>query len=97
MPFDRHEVRDGDNSAGTLLHRSASGDTDPLLRYLEEGPNGGRNHPTADHYLPLLVALGAGAGDRGRNLHDGYTYGVLSMAAYAWGNSPVLTATDPRP
>jgi hypothetical protein len=30
------------------------------------------------------VALGA-SGGKGRTLHDGYTYGVLSMAAYAWG------------
>jgi len=83
--------------ADWLTQHVESGDTDPLLRYLEEGPNGARNHPTADHYLPLLVALGAGAGHTGRILHDGYTYGVLSMAAYAWGNSPVLTATDPKP
>ena len=32
----------------------------------------------------VVVAAGAGGGP-GRLLHDGYTYGVLSMAAYAWG------------
>lgn len=45
--------------------------------------------PTADHSLPLLVALGAGTGaggiTGGKRLHDGYTYGVLSMAAFSWG------------
>lgn len=75
--------------ADWLTAHIAAGDTAPLLRYLEEGPNGPRNHPTADHYLPLLVALGAGqgvnGGEKGRILHDGFTYGVLSMAAYAWG------------
>lgn len=83
-----------------------AGETGPLLRYLTDGPEGPRNHPTADHYLPLLVALGAGQGagqevaeaDRqGRLLHNGYTYGVLSMAAYAWGGTRALTATGPRP
>ena len=59
-------------------------DVAPLLDYLAQGPSGPKNHPTADHYLPLLVALGAGGG-KGRILHDGYTYGVLSMAAYSWG------------
>ncbi|MDP2847197.1 MAG: 4,5-DOPA dioxygenase extradiol [Humidesulfovibrio sp.] len=71
--------------ADWLTARIEAGDTDPLLRYLEEGPSGPRNHPTADHFLPLLVTLGAGRDDAGRILHDGYTYGVLSMAAYAWG------------
>ncbi len=73
--------------ADWLTGRILAGDTDALLDYLEQGPQGPRNHPTADHYLPLLVALGAGMegnGGTGRLLHDGYTYGVLSMAAYAW-------------
>ncbi|OIN99822.1 MAG: dioxygenase [Desulfovibrionaceae bacterium CG1_02_65_16] len=70
--------------ADWLTANVEAGATAPLLNYLEQGPHGPRNHPTADHYLPLLVALGAGGG-KGRLLHDGYTYGVLSMAAYAWG------------
>jgi len=61
------------------------GREEPLLDYLRQGPEGRRNHPTAEHYLPLLVPLGAaGAGTKGRALHRGFTYGVLSMAAYAW-------------
>lgn len=56
--------------------------TQALLHY-ERGPHGPRNHPTPEHYLPLLVAYGAGGGS-GRRLHAGFTFGVLSMAAYAW-------------
>ncbi|MBU1041508.1 MAG: dioxygenase [Proteobacteria bacterium] len=68
-------------------------DIEALLHYLRQGPFAPRNHPTPDHYLPLLVALGAGIGEgngagtssgAGKLLHDGYTFGVLSMAAYAW-------------
>lgn len=70
--------------ADWLTRHVEAGETAPLLDYLAQGPHGPKNHPTADHYLPLLVALGAGGG-KGRRLHDGYTYGVLSMAAYAWG------------
>ena len=70
------------------VESGAPADTAALLDYLAQGPNGSKNHPTPDHYLPLLVALGAGLGPdgaaTGRILHDGYTYGVLSMAAYAW-------------
>ncbi len=56
--------------------------TQALLRY-ERAPEGLHNHPTPEHYLPLLVAYGAGGGS-GRRLHAGFTFGVLSMAAYAW-------------
>lgn len=73
----------------TRIESGAAEDTDALLDYLAQGPFGPRNHPTADHYLPLLVALGAGMAAQGnapgKRLHDGYTYGVLSMAAYSWG------------
>jgi 4,5-DOPA dioxygenase extradiol len=61
------------------------GRTEALLDYEAEGPYAGRNHPTAEHFLPLLVALGAaGAGAKGRSLHSSYTFGTLSMAAFAW-------------
>jgi len=74
--------------ADWLTRHVEAGETEPLLDYLAQGPDAKHNHPTADHYLPLLVALGAGTAEgdaKGRILHDGYTYGVLSMAAYAWG------------
>jgi 4,5-DOPA dioxygenase extradiol len=61
------------------------GREDALVAYRTEGPEGRRNHPTAEHYLPLLVPAGsAGAGGKGRVLHRAFTYGVLSMSAYAW-------------
>ncbi len=63
-----------------------AGDEAALLDYTHRAPHALRNHPTAEHLLPLFVALGAGgAGVTGRRLHHGYTYGILSMAAYAWG------------
>ncbi len=73
--------------ADWLTRNVEAGRIDPLLDYLAQGPSARRNHPSADHYLPLLTAMGAGGGGegvKGRLLHDGYTYGVLSMAAYAW-------------
>ena len=57
------------------------GDTAALSRW-RDAPHAGRAHPTAEHYVPLLVA--AGAGDAGEVLHESFTFGVLGMHAYAF-------------
>ncbi len=54
-----------------------------LLDYRQQAPHAVQNHPTDEHLLPLFVALGAGG--RGRRLHQGFTYGAFSMAAFAFG------------
>ena len=53
-----------------------------LLDYGKQGPHALTNHPTPEHFLPLLVAMGAG--DAGRTLHRAFTYGAISMTAFAW-------------
>ena len=62
-------------------------DKDRLIRYRREAPHAERAHPTEEHYLPLLVALGASsAGDATPEVIEGdMTYGVLSMESYSWG------------
>lgn len=39
-------------------------------------------HPSVEHLAPLFVSLGAGAGQPGRLIHDGYMYGNIGMACY---------------
>jgi 4,5-DOPA dioxygenase extradiol len=53
-----------------------------LAAYRTEAPFGSENHPTEDHYLPLLPAIAAGG--PARKIHAGYD-GPLDMAAYAFG------------
>ena len=44
-----------------------------------------RAHPTAEHYLPLLIAMGASdANDQLSVLEGGILHGVLSMESYGW-------------
>jgi 4,5-DOPA dioxygenase extradiol len=62
-------------------------DADRLIRYRREAPHAERAHPTEEHFLPLLVALGAStAADATPDVIEGdMTYGVLSMESYSWG------------
>lgn len=68
-----------------------AGDTAALMAYRERAPHAVRNHPSEEHFLPLLVAMGAGgvtadepSATPGRLIHSSHTYGVLAMDAYAF-------------
>ena len=62
-----------------------SGREQEVLQYDAYGPHAKWNHPSVEHFLPLFVPLGASGGEPGLKLHESFTYGVLSMAAYGWG------------
>lgn len=52
-------------------------------------------HPTPEHLLPLFVALGAGwAANRSSRLHQSWSYGSLSMSAYAFGTRLTVQQAD---
>ena len=58
-------------------------DDDALIDYRRRAPHAERAHPTEEHYLPLLVALGASrANDERTHILGGMTYGVLSMDGF---------------
>jgi len=61
-------------------------DVDALVDYRRRAPHAQRAHPTEEHYLPLLVAVGASSGeDAARLVAGGMTDGVLSMDSFAFG------------
>lgn len=60
-------------------------DLQALVEYRRRAPHAERAHPTEEHFLPLLVALGASDdSDAVTILEGGMTYGVLSMESYAF-------------
>lgn len=65
------------------------GDTEQMLEYRRFAPAADRAHPTNEHFLPLLIALGA-AGEKyqTRVLEGGITYGVLAMDSYLFDSAP---------
>lgn len=66
-------------------HAVAEGRTEDLINYRALAPYSAENHPTEDHYLPLLIALGAGGeAAEATPLHASYTYGTISMDSYAF-------------
>lgn len=67
----------------------ASGNAPALLDY-RSAPHGAEAHPSAEHFLPLIVALGAADGDTPERFSPDYTYGGLAMDAYVWRNSPTI-------
>ena len=61
-------------------------ETERLLSYRGQAPHAARAHPTEEHFLPLLVALGAASdADDVIAINGGMTYGMLSMDSFAWG------------
>ena len=69
------------------LHDAVVGGHTAALLDWERAPQAAINHPSAEHLLPIFVPLGAaGADAKGRALHRQFTYGMLSMAAFIWGD-----------
>ncbi len=62
------------------------GDSAALVDYRNQAPHARRAHPTEEHFLPLLVALGASLPtDRPQWIPGEMTHRVLSMAGCGWG------------
>lgn len=70
-----------------LADAATSGDRDRLLGAMDGAPDAAWNHPTDEHLLPLFFAFGTGNGAPGRRLHHSYTYDLLAMDAYAFGDA----------
>lgn len=63
----------------------SNGRTDDVADYRAMAPHAARNHPTEDHFLPLLVALGAGGpGAAPERVHASASYRTLAMDCYAF-------------
>jgi 4,5-DOPA dioxygenase extradiol len=61
-------------------------DVEKMFDYRRLAPHAMRAHPTDEHFLPLLVAMGAiGLNEPVEVLDGGIDHGVLSMESYAWG------------
>jgi 4,5-DOPA dioxygenase extradiol len=69
------------------------GEVERLIDYRRLAPHAERAHPTEEHFLPLLVAMGASTRDEAAQvIEGGITYGVLAMDSYVWGLAEMQAA-----
>ncbi|WP_054285715.1 DODA-type extradiol aromatic ring-opening family dioxygenase [Gulbenkiania mobilis] len=63
--------------------RLEAGDREALRAWQDQAPFARQNHPSAEHFNPLLVACGAARKPlKAHRLHEDWRFGVLSMAAW---------------
>ena len=77
----------------------AAGDLDALADYRSRAPGAARAHPSAEHLLPLFVAIGA-AGEAWTNalrMPGEVGYGVIGMDHFLFGVPPAWAASDSSP
>lgn len=84
------EFNDAVAVAGTTLVGEAR---TRRLGELLVSPLGRQNHPSPDHFLPLVVTAAAGLEEPGRRPHTGFQYGV-SMDWYVFGDEPSEVRAD---
>lgn len=72
-----------------IQQRVLQRDLTALEHYRQQAPDAQRAHPSEEHFLPLLIALGATAPDDPVEvLEGGIIAGVLSMDSFRWGLLP---------
>jgi 4,5-DOPA dioxygenase extradiol len=62
-----------------IVNKIEIGDINSLINYKIKAPYLRQNHPSEEHFLPLLVALGSSTNHIGESLHNEFMYGNLSM------------------
>ena len=69
-----------------VAHSVATKDIDLLLDWQARAPYALKNHPTAEHFYPFFVALGAAQLPlHAKRIHQDTALGVLAMDAYLFG------------
>lgn len=73
----------------------AAGEWERVAQALSVAPHARRAHPTPEHFLPLLVAIGAAEASARCDvevLEGGVRHGVLAMESYGFFSAPIADA-----
>jgi aromatic ring-opening dioxygenase catalytic subunit (LigB family) len=81
----------GEWLAAVLVDAQLDQRTEMLLRW-DEAPAARASHPSEDHLIPLMVAVGAAEDARGvRTYHQDDFFGSLSSSSYRFGPTPAMS------
>ena len=73
-----------------VAERLETMDVDSLARYRTEGPHAALAVPTAEHFNPLFVVLGAlSKEDRAQTVYAGFQYGNISLRSVAFATQGI--------
>ncbi|WP_054023120.1 DODA-type extradiol aromatic ring-opening family dioxygenase [Bacillus sp. FJAT-28004] len=73
----------GEQFDNWIQSKLESWDTEALFQYHELAPHAQEAVPTSEHFIPLLLAMGAGDVNRdAKLLHRSYQYGNLSLSCW---------------
>lgn len=82
--------------SGWIRQAVKTGDAERLASALRIAPYAQRAHPTSEHFLPLLVAVGAARDLLPSTVLDGgIEHGVLSMDSFVFGRAITLESERP--
>lgn len=77
----------------TVTTQDPSERTEAMLDWYD-APAARTSHPSADHLIPLMVALGAAESERGERIyHESAFMGSVTSASYRFGEVPDRTAS----
>ena len=66
-----------------LQRKLEAWDTEALFDYRNQAPHAQDAVPTNEHFIPLLIAMGAGSKNRrAKLLHRSYQFGSLSLSCW---------------
>jgi 4,5-DOPA dioxygenase extradiol len=83
----KEEQEAGEDWAGAfddwLYSQLTEWNTEELFRYEERAPHARRAVPTAEHFVPLLIAMGAGDEKRqAERLYRSFQFGTLCLECW---------------
>lgn len=56
-----------------------------IINYRKAAPYASHCHPTPDHFVPFIVALGAGGNSAVTCIHESFNYSHFAMMSFRWG------------
>ncbi|RQW64755.1 DODA-type extradiol aromatic ring-opening family dioxygenase [Vibrio viridaestus] len=79
---DKNRVGKVEEFTGWIKEKLEQNDQSSLFNYMEQAPHVFFNHPSQEHFLPLMAAWGASNATPGKRIHKDSEYEILALDAY---------------